>query len=333
MDPGKTVQSSTSHEAILNSMNDAVFVVDRDLIIRYTNPAAERLTGYSPDESLGKKCFAVFCERSPRCESDCPLQHAVRDHLPTLHRDATTRTKRGALRQTQISLSPFDDDHWGPAAVLVIKDITDLKTTEEKIVLQNKFLTAVIDALPHPFYVIDPVTYRVILANYAAAQEVMPRHVACYELSHQGSVPCSSDEHPCPMRRVRETGQPVTVEHIHRFADGSLRSVEVHGYPVFDGEGLLVQMIEYCIDISDRKTAAQEREALIGDLQRALNEVKALSGLLPICASCKQIRDDQGNWNTLEQYISSHSEATFSHGICPECAQKLYPDMCRKTKT
>ena len=60
-------------------------------------------------------------------------------------------------------------------------------------------------------------------------------------------------------------------------------------------------------------------------LSEALQEVKTLSGLLPICASCKNIRDDSGYWNQIEKYIQDHSEAKFSHGICPDCAKKLYP--------
>ena len=62
------------------------------------------------------------------------------------------------------------------------------------------------------------------------------------------------------------------------------------------------------------------------ELQKALAEVKQLRGLLPICASCKNIRDDQGYWESIETFISSRSDTTFTHGICPDCATKLYPD-------
>jgi hypothetical protein len=65
----------------------------------------------------------------------------------------------------------------------------------------------------------------------------------------------------------------------------------------------------------------------VDDLQKALVEVKTLGGLLPICANCKKIRDDSGYWHQLEAYISTHSEAEFSHGTCPECARKLYPEL------
>ena len=69
------------------------------------------------------------------------------------------------------------------------------------------------------------------------------------------------------------------------------------------------------------------RGRLILELQNALAQLKTLSGLLPICASCKKIRDDDGYWNQLEAYIQDHSDVVFSHGLCPECAKKLYPQI------
>jgi DNA-binding NarL/FixJ family response regulator len=79
--------------------------------------------------------------------------------------------------------------------------------------------------------------------------------------------------------------------------------------------------------------AAMEREALIVQLQDAQREVKTLSGLLPICASCKRIRnDDNSSWQAIEAYIASHSEADFTHGICPDCVRRLYPDYYKDRK-
>ena len=77
----------------------------------------------------------------------------------------------------------------------------------------------------------------------------------------------------------------------------------------------------------ERKQIEEERERLILQLQDALAEVKQLSGLLPICASCKKIRDDKGYWNQIEEYICDHSDAIFSHSLCPDCLKKLYPDI------
>ena len=78
------------------------------------------------------------------------------------------------------------------------------------------------------------------------------------------------------------------------------------------------------------KQANLAKEKLILDLQDALSEVKKLSGMLPICSSCKKIRDDEGYWQQIEEYIRNHSEADFTHGICNDCVKELYPEFYQK---
>ena len=75
-----------------------------------------------------------------------------------------------------------------------------------------------------------------------------------------------------------------------------------------------------------RQQAADQQAKLVAELQKALNEVKTLSGLLPICASCKKIRDDKGYWYQIERYLSTHSDIGFTHGFCPDCIKNLYPE-------
>ena len=110
-----------------------------------------------------------------------------------------------------------------------------------------------------------------------------------------------------------------------RRKDGTMFPVEVSSVVFENREGdprtcLIMR------DISDRKGAEAERERLIRELQEALAKVRTLSGLLPICASCRKIRDKQGAWQHLEVYIRKNSEADFTHGICPDCRRTLYPE-------
>jgi PAS domain S-box-containing protein len=93
-----------------------------------------------------------------------------------------------------------------------------------------------------------------------------------------------------------------------------------------DGKPVLQAVVR---DITARKQNEVERNQLIQDLHDALANVKSLSGLLPICASCKKIRDDKGYWSQVESYVEKHSDATFTHGICPDCIKKLYPDLAK----
>ncbi len=103
-------------------------------------------------------------------------------------------------------------------------------------------------------------------------------------------------------------------------------SLRTEGLPAPLVRGVAHDITErYQGEVRLRKLAA-EREQLIAELQAALDKVKLLSGLLSTCAYCKKIRDAEGVWHPLEKYISEHSEAYFSHGICPDCMYKLYPD-------
>jgi len=86
------------------------------------------------------------------------------------------------------------------------------------------------------------------------------------------------------------------------------------------------------LDVTERKQAEKKLKITNQELQDSLAKVKLLSGLLPICASCKKIRDDKGHWNQLETHIASHSEAEFTHSICPDCQKMLYPEFFEKNK-
>ena len=124
---------------------------------------------------------------------------------------------------------------------------------------------------------------------------------------------------------VLRTGRSLTKEERETWADRPDTWVSTTKGPLRDTAGNIVGTFGISRDITERKRAEAERERLIAELQEALAKVKALSGLLPICASCKRIRDDRGYWNQIETFIHEHSEAEFSHGLCPVCMQRLYP--------
>jgi PAS domain S-box-containing protein len=108
--------------------------------------------------------------------------------------------------------------------------------------------------------------------------------------------------------------------------DGALVRVSLTMSAIRDGEGRIIGASSIAYDITERKKIEVERLELIAHLNETLSKVKTLSGLLPICASCKKIRDDQGYWQKLETFVREHSEAEFSHSICPDCMKTLYPE-------
>jgi len=113
---------------------------------------------------------------------------------------------------------------------------------------------------------------------------------------------------------------------------GDIHWIQERGQIVCDRNGEIEYVSGVFFDITDRKKTEAEREKLIFEIRDALTKVKMLSGMLPICTACKKIRDDKGYWNQIESYIRDHSEAEFSHSICPECVKNLYPDLNDETK-
>lgn len=118
-----------------------------------------------------------------------------------------------------------------------------------------------------------------------------------------------------------------------RTTDEGTRYFEIASSPLRDSEGRIVAGIEAVREITDRKIAELDKERLISELQEALEKISTLKGLLPICAWCKKIRDDSGYWKKVEDYIEEHTDALFTHGICPECYKKVHPEQPPKSST
>lgn len=129
------------------------------------------------------------------------------------------------------------------------------------------------------------------------------------------------------LEAVRSGSTPVEVEFTISDGNGYRRWQQWRFEGIRNAEGDLTELQAVGHDISARKRAERRLREESQKLKQALAKVKRLSGMLPICASCKKIRDDSGYWNQIEEYIEHHSDAEFSHGICPECARKLYPEL------
>ncbi|GEM_PF-5075944 len=130
----------------------------------------------------------------------------------------------------------------------------------------------------------------------------------------------------CPIQKVISTGERyISRDEIFIRKDGNVFPVSMISAPLVE-EGKIVASITAFRDISERKMIEQEREKLIADLQKALAEIKTLQGILPICSYCKKIRDDKGAWTQMEAYISERTDALFSHGVCHDCAKKMYSE-------
>jgi PAS domain S-box-containing protein len=185
----------------------------------------------------------------------------------------------------------------------------------------------VFNAIGDPICILDD-RFRIVKANKAMADRLglSPEECVgqtCYRLVH------CVEQHlePCPHAQTLKDGLSHTVEVYEENLGGYFL---VSTSPLTDMTGKAIGSIHVGQDITERKKAEEEKEKLIKELQEALAKVRTLSGLLPMCSSCKKIRDDKGYWIEVERYISKRAEVDFSHAVCPECMKKIYPDQYKK---
>ena len=170
--------------------------------------------------------------------------------------------------------------------------------------------------------------HTILMANesYWAEFDPLPKNQKTIKCDGHRPGVSSHTEH-CPLTQIMNGSNKYVCE-ASKEKDGVTQHFIVTAKPLLDARGKVVGVVESFQDITERKQLEEEKEHLIQELKKSLEQVKLLSGFIPICASCKKVRDDQGFWTQVESYISKHSEAQFSHGICPGCIRKLYPEIC-----
>lgn len=221
----------------------------------------------------------------------------------------------------------------------VIQDITDRKRADEALKESEARLNTILSNVGAYIYLKDT-QYRYTYVNNKVCSLFGVRED---EITGKGDAsffsPVSVEEIMRSDGRVIEQGETITREETDLVSsDNCPRTYWVVKLPLKDIHGNISGLCGISTDITDLKRAEQAlKEAkdysdnLVLELREALDKVKTLSGFLPICSSCKKIRNDKGQWEEMEVYIRDRSEAEFSHGICPECAKRLYPGLHEKT--
>jgi PAS domain S-box-containing protein len=184
---------------------------------------------------------------------------------------------------------------------------------------QKDYRLKIFDVVRQPIMLIDR-NYTIVDVNSAACismnltrDEIVGQ--ACFKVTHGNDIPCWQDGTSCPVRLALELRKQTRIIHKHNLA-GKMVFEEVVASPIFNDAGEINFVVEELRDVTELINLKEISEHL-------KNEIKTLRGILPICSSCKKIRDDKGYWQQVEVYVSDHTHADFSHGYCPECAEKV----------
>jgi PAS domain S-box-containing protein len=319
------------YEFLTQYANDIILLADQNLKIVDANDRAVVSYGYTRDELLEMNVANL---RSPEMRTSLntlfqQLEEQRGIVVETIHqrKDGSTFLVEASIGVIEVEGKKFYQS--------IVRDITERKKAEDRIRKERDRAQKYLD-IAGTIIVVIVSDQTVSLINKKGCE------VLGYD---EKEITGKNWFNTFLPERVRKevkavfnelmSGNIKTVEYVENpvlTKSGQERIVAWHNTVLKDENGRILATLSSGEDITERKRIEKERERLIHELQEALVQVKTLSGLVPICASCKKIRDDKGYWNQIESYIEKHSTAEFTHSICPECARKLYPQLYEDEK-
>jgi PAS domain S-box-containing protein len=324
----ESVRFRESEEKFRNLVEQSLvgIYILQDGRIKYANPKSAEIFGYTQDELL-----AMHSVLEVILESDHPLveeniRRRIQGETGSIHYSVRGKRKGGIPIDIEVhgTLTHYEGR---PAIIGTLLDVTERRELEESLRValtraadEQARSEAIIAAIGDGISIQDR-NFRVLYQN-RIHRELVGEHVGeyCFRAYQGRDDVCDG----CHVAMSFEDGMIHKKEQFRKTEKGAIY-YEIVSSPLRDSKGAIIAGIEAVRDITERKRAAIEREKLIAELHDASANIRTLKGLLPICASCKRIRDDKGSWHQIEQYVRDRTDADFSHGICPECKKKFYP--------
>lgn len=318
--PFDMTQHMPSGMRLLEAAPDAIVVISADGRIALVNAQGEKIFGYAREELLGREIELLI----PQSFRSCHAGHGE-DYLDTpkvrpidAPFELYGRRKDGTEFPVEIRLSPLETDtEW--LVLSSIRDITERRRADEALRFsEERFRVALKNSSVSVFNQDQELRYTWINSPVLAwAEKDYIGHTDAEIIGGEEGARLTDIK-----RGVLQRGIGTRTETTITFL-GETHHFDLTVEPLCNPFGIVVGVTCAAADVTILRQAAAERERLVGELQDALARVKVLSGLLPICAGCKKIRDEQGAWQQMEIYIGAHSEANFSHGMCPDCAEQF----------
>jgi PAS domain S-box-containing protein len=303
--------------AIVEASDDAIIGKTLDGTIVSWNKGAEKIYGYKAEEIVGHSVSVLVPPGKPDELSAVMKQLRRGQRIESYE---TTRVhKDGHLIDVSVTISPVKD---GAGKVVgastIARDITKRKQAEAALRLSEERFRVALKGAPVVVFTQD-LHLRYTWINSPVLAWARQDYLGKTDAEIVGG------EEGARLTAIKQEvlGTGVGSHRVNVAFEGAIHYFDLIVEPLRDARGTLLGLICSATDITSLKN-------LIARLQEALDEVNLLKGLLSICASCKRIKDEHESWQPLESYIQAHSEAKFSHGVCPECLRKLYPDYYRQ---
>ena len=310
--------------AVLDNVNAYVYTKDKEGRYTYANRKVRELFGL-PLEGIAGSDDSRFFDLSKSDELRTNDRLVLESGVLVEREEANVVASSGEVRMYWTAKLPLRDSGGAVTGLCGIStDITDRKRVERELQANRQLLDSVLSNVDAHVYMKDR-EYRYLYVNAKVAENFgLPSEAILGKTDEELQTTETLEQFRRLDSELFRSGRRQQGEEKFSAADGTVRYYWSIKVPLVR-DGLVDAFIGFSTDITDLHNLQEEREKLIGELRQALDRIKALRGLIPICSSCKRIREDSGYWNQIEDYLSSHSDAEFSHGLCPECAKALYP--------
>jgi PAS domain S-box-containing protein len=312
--------------ALIQNSSDIITILGVDGTLLYESPSIERILGYDQNELIGRNAFELV-HPDDRQKVQHAFAEVVSNRDSALSADFRFMHKDGSWRVLYATGSNQLDNPFIAGIVVNSRDITERKHVEEKLRESEERFRRIFEDSPLGIVTVARGS-GILTANKAfcdmlgyTEEELVGRNMIA--LTHPEDREISQAESQRALR-----GEIPFFHLEKRYLKKNQESlwVDLSATTIHDQEGNVLYALGMVEDISTRKVAEREREQLVSQLTEALGKIKTLRGLIPICAWCKKIRDDNGYWTRVETYIREHSDANFTHCICPTCLNKEHPD-------
>jgi PAS domain S-box-containing protein len=285
------------------------------------NVSAARFYGYSIND-LQKLNMSAIESAAEAIGSDGGLHARVHQQNEFVFQH---RIAGGESRTVEVHSSPVEFD--GRQLLFsIINDITDRQQSEYLLRKSEEKYRGLVYFSNDPIFSFNPdETYRFVNEAFARPFGKKPDEI----IGHKPHSVFSFEEAEKRLTIVRgvfQSGVKRDIEVKVLTQSGDTRYFLTMVDPIKDEEGKVQYVSCIAKDITERKQVEIEREHLITELQNALEQIKTLKGIVPICSSCKNVRDDEGFWEQVESYVQKHTDAQFSHSLCPNCVEKYFPN-------
>ena len=312
------MESEEKYRNLFHQSNDGIFLHSLDGEIIDVNKRVLEQFGYTRSEIMALKLHELHPEGVSEISQQAFKQISEEGFVRF---EIDFKKKDGKVFLAEVSSSMFET---GGKKIIqgIVRDITTRKLAQAKLKESEYRFRILFQNAPVGIGLTDN-SGRILACNDAILQTFGFSTIELENLNTRDFY-YSAEERRALLDKFRKKGSVRAHAIKLKSKDGTPFDASITIIPLTQyGEDVYLTVVE---DISERKQVEREREILIAELQAAMAKVKTLSGMLPICSSCKNIRDDKGYWKKIEAYLREHSDAKFSHSICPECLDKLYGD-------